>query len=287
MQTLALDPPLTFIVRPGPAVVALVGCGGTGSHVAQALARIAVHAASSQDPPRLIFIDGDTVEEKNVGRQLFTPQDVGRNKAQVLAERFSRLFGLRIEAIPEMASVDTLKRLWPKDGRAHQFEQVGILVGCVDSATGRRSLDAALQQQPWALWLDCGNHEDAGQVSVGTHTSPLDLRPPTKLGLCAQLPAPSLIDPEILDATPRRRREDCAAAMEDNLQGLMVNTQVAAIAAVYLERLIIRRQLQTFRTSFSQAGTLSMRSTPITAAAIAEVLAAYHRYATRTQEAAA
>lgn len=280
--SLTIETPATFIVRPGPVTVALVGCGGTGSHLAQALARIAVHVRAGGDPPRLIFIDGDTVEEKNVGRQLFTPADVGHNKAQVLAERFGRLFGLRIDAVPEMATVDLLRGLWPRND-PYQYEKVGILVGAVDNAVARKSLAGALNNGRWLMWLDCGNHEDSGQVSIGTHTDPVLLREPIKAGLCTRLPAPSLIDPEILAATPPRRRADCAAAMEDNLQGLMVNTQVAAIAAVYLERLIIRRQLQTFRTSFTQAG-LSMRSLPITPTAIAEVLRPHQPAAPATKK---
>ena len=67
----------------------------------------------------------------------------------------------------------------------------------------------------------------------------------------------------------------------------MVNTQVAAIAAVYLERLIIRRQLQTFRTTFTQDGTLSKKSRWITSSEIAEVLREYNAYQEAKKERAA
>jgi hypothetical protein len=177
-----------------------------------------------------------------------------------------------------MATVDLLRGLWARND-PYRHQAVGILVGAVDNAVARKSLAGAIgDQQPWLMWLDCGNHEDAGQVSLGTHTDySFFLSRAIKAGLCTSLPAPSLIDPEIVTATPPRRRTDCAAAMEDNLQGLMVNTQVAAIAAVYLERLMVRRQLQTFRTSFSQTG-LSMRSTPISQTAINAVLSAYNQW---------
>lgn len=286
MQKLALDPPSPFIVRPGPLRVALVGCGGTGSHIAQALARIAGHCRSrGHVEPRLILIDGDTVEEKNVGRQLFTPHDVGRPKALVLAERMSRLFGLRVEAVPEMATVDLLATLggWRRTGERTARDELGILVGAVDNAVARKSLHGALHKgRGWDIWLDTGNEEHAGQVSVGNTTDPVKLKGAVKVGLCTRLPAPSLIDPNLLEATPPRRREDCAAAMEDNLQGLMVNSQVAAIAAVYLERLIVQRQLTVFRTSFSQTG-MSMRSTPITQQAIADVARSYTSHITGQQ----
>ena len=110
MQTLQLDPPVPFLLPAGPITIALVGCGGTGSHIAQALARIAAHTRHGREQLRLVFLDGDHVEEKNVGRQLFGPGDVGQNKAIALAARFNHLFGLAIEAIPAMATQTLLQK---------------------------------------------------------------------------------------------------------------------------------------------------------------------------------
>ena len=42
----------------------------------------------------VIICDGDVVEEKNLVRQNFTPADQGENKARVLAERYSTVFGM-------------------------------------------------------------------------------------------------------------------------------------------------------------------------------------------------
>lgn len=279
MQQLVIEHPAPFVVRAGPLTVCLVGCGGTGSHVAQALARIAAHMRARRDDLRLIFIDGDTVEEKNVGRQLFTHADIGKNKSQALAARFSSLFGLAIDAVPEMATVDVLAAL---GGIRKRFggknESTGILVGAVDNAVARKSLHGALRAQScWHIWLDCGNHDYSGQVAVGTDTDPQKLNNAVKFGLCTRLPAPSLTYPNLLEATPRTLRENCAAAMEDNLQGLMVNTQVAAIAAAYLDRLIVHRRLTQFETYFSQE-PLSMRSTAITSTAIQSVISAYRAH---------
>ena len=43
--------------------------------------------------PAVRFIDPDTVEEKNIGRQLFSYGDLRQNKARCLAARFN-LYGL-------------------------------------------------------------------------------------------------------------------------------------------------------------------------------------------------
>lgn len=285
MQTLVIEQPAPYVVRAGALTVCLVGCGGTGSHIAQALGRIAVHIKARREELRLIFVDGDTVEEKNVGRQLFTQADVGKNKAQVLAARFSALFGLAIDAVPEMATVDVLAALGGiKKKYGGKNESTGILVGAVDNAVARKSLHGALRAQScWNIWLDCGNHDYSGQVAVGTETWPDRLKDAVKFGLCTRLPAPSLTNPNILEATPRALRDNCADAVEANLQGLMVNTQVAAIAAVYLDRLVIHRRITQFETVFSQE-PMSMRSTPITASAITAVAAAYKRHCEAKQE---
>jgi adenylyltransferase/sulfurtransferase len=66
------------------ATVALVGAGGLGSPMALYLAGAGVG--------RLIVIDGDTVDESNLQRQvLFQTADVGRPKAAVAAERIRAL----------------------------------------------------------------------------------------------------------------------------------------------------------------------------------------------------
>lgn len=259
MQTLQLDPPIPFVVPPGPITIALIGCGGTGSHIAQSLARLAAHCRDTGAPSiELAFIDGDTVESKNVGRQLFSAADVGRNKAQVLAARFSAVFGLNIAAVPQM--------LDPNQALNHS--NYGILIGAVDSAAGRRAIANQLNSRGWRLWIDCGNHEHSGQVVVGGTLTADRMHKAVQLGLCKALPAAPLLYPELLKDAPLRPREDCAAAMEDNAQSLCVNQAIAAIAAQYLYQIVVQRRLTTFQTTIDLQ-SLSMRSTPITAAQLA------------------
>lgn len=60
----------------------IIGCGGVGSWLAPALARLT-------SPEQITLIDMDTLEEKNLDRQLFKPQDIGRPKAEALAEIYN------------------------------------------------------------------------------------------------------------------------------------------------------------------------------------------------------
>lgn len=265
MQSLALDPAVPFILPPdAPIQVVLVGAGGTGSHILQSLARVATHVAQQPGPQlQITVVDGDHVEAKNVGRQLFSASDVGLNKAQALVGRFNAVFGLRMEAIPQMADATVFNT--PARG------VVRILVGAVDTPAARRVLHEALDHGHARVWLDCGNEEASGQVVVGTQVERKQLRGALALGLCRDLPAPSLVYPNLIAAPPKPKAGDCAAQMEANVQGLMVNQAVAAVAAQYLHDLIILRRLTTFETTISLA-PVAMRSRPITAVTLAAAL---------------
>ena len=196
MQQLTIDPPIPFLV---PAVeaatITLIGCGGTGSHLAQTVSRVAAHCRDKGGPElQLVFVDGDTVEHTNVGRQLFSASDVGKNKAQVLASRFGAVFGLNIVAFPQMLDQQRI-------ANPHAF---GILVGAVDSAAGRRAIVRQLGSYGWRIWLDCGNHESSGQVVCGSAGKAAIAN-----GLCTQLPVASALYPELLKDAAPAPREDC------------------------------------------------------------------------------
>ena len=81
-----------------PVKIVMLGAGGTGGHIAPHLYRLLY---ALERPVRFIICDGDIVEEKNLVRQNFTPADLGENKAKVLAERYSSVFGMETEYVQE------------------------------------------------------------------------------------------------------------------------------------------------------------------------------------------
>ncbi|MDO8690685.1 MAG: ThiF family adenylyltransferase, partial [Dehalococcoidia bacterium] len=66
--------------------VTVVGCGGTGGHVAEGLCR--------QLPPRckIVLVDPDRVEQRNLVRQNFLQGELGQFKSEALALRLARQY---------------------------------------------------------------------------------------------------------------------------------------------------------------------------------------------------
>ncbi len=67
--------------------IAIVGCGGTGSAFIEKFTRyLAAFRKHNLPIEKLLIIDGDSVETKNLKNQAFMPEDVGYKKSAVLAD---------------------------------------------------------------------------------------------------------------------------------------------------------------------------------------------------------
>ena len=128
-----------------PVKIVMLGAGGTGGHIAPHLYRLLY---SLRRPVRFILCDGNVVEEKNLVRQNFTPADLGENKAKVLAERYSAVFGLETEYVPsfvededQLGSLLEPGYLWMRQpGHAYnvRVSELVILIGAVDNNKSRQ-----------------------------------------------------------------------------------------------------------------------------------------------------
>lgn len=235
--------------------VVVVGLGGTGAQVARSIARLVYEMKrSGLHAPSVRFIDPDVVEEKNIGRQLFSYGDIGHNKAQVLAARFNAALGLDIAAINQ-----------PVNAKEH-FERysTSLVIGAVDNEVARREL-ANIQG---ALWLDCGNFKNAGQVILGNlgDCEAMLRHMKEKTDKYRYLPHagllfPALLKPEVVEV-PTISPISCADLVALGEQALFINDLMAAVAAQYLWRLLYRQPIHTF-VSFIDGDSLSVRSLPI------------------------
>ncbi len=230
------------------ATIVLVGCGGTGSFVADALCRLLIGRAAT-----LTLVDMDVVEPHNVLRQNFARREVGEFKALALARRLAERHGREV-----CASV----RPYDRETHAECFAPpvaLALLIGAVDNAAARRALAATLAAGRWhgsyghplqpIWWLDAGNGRNSGQILLGNATRPDELRDAfipdgAGGGLCRALPAPSLQRPDLLEAPPPPEAlppHDCAEAVAQDEQGATVNQYVAALLAGYVEQLLAGR----------------------------------------------
>jgi len=231
-----------------PIPILLAGCGGTGSQVLTGLARIdhALKAMSDFPGFHLVAVDPDTVSESNVGRQLFSPADVGRNKASALVERVNRFFGLGWDALPM-----TVERL-AAEGHITPVKQPKILITCVDTGAARKRIAPLVGGALY--WLDLGNSATTAQAVLGT---------PQKIAQASREAVAKL--PTILDLYPDLERYDDAdqtpsCSMRQALlrQDLFVN-QFAATAGLDLIWKMFRAPRLTIHGCFLDTGTLSSR----------------------------
>lgn len=168
-----------------PQKVLVVGCGGTGSRLIPLVAQF-LKTCGWVLSPEMVVVDDDIVEEKNLTRQNFVTMDVGKPKAQVLAQRYSRAYDIPIVPIMErIESEDWYDSKESNPGRkqyshsefykklyswANSKTPVFVVL-CVDSAEARRSILTRLTQSlpsNLTVLIDTGNENDFGQVKIGT-----------------------------------------------------------------------------------------------------------------------
>lgn len=188
----------------GKTTVTVAGCGGNGSQMLISLARMDLALRNlGGEGLSVTAYDPDTVSSANAGRQSFYSCDIGRNKAEVLAERLSLCFrGFQIT------------------GFAKPFEKSSysgdFLITCVDSREARRKIFAASHR---IYHMDCGNGANHGQVILGNGQ---DLPWPEKV-------LPDLIAKGVEDNTP-----SCSMAEALEKQDLFVNDFAVRIASAIL-----------------------------------------------------
>ncbi len=190
--------------------VALVGCGGVGSQVLTGLARLhtAMLALGHPGGLEVTAYDNDTVSVSNVGRQLFSPADVGQNKAFLLIHRINTFFGLNWDAVPV------------RFGSERYTNNYDVIISCVDTKQSRRDIKKIAEKQR-CYWLDTGNDVATGQVVLGCYSCNKE----------EHLPSVVEMFPEILDESiPEDNTPTCSLAEALESQDLFIGQSVATFA---------------------------------------------------------
>jgi PRTRC genetic system ThiF family protein len=220
-----------------PIEIIIVGVGGTGGYLVRDLSRF-VYSLEKRITSRnfnieITLYDGDSVEEKNILRQNFLPQDIGLNKAEVIANRHSKAFGVNINYVSENFDV-----------YANCSNKKKIVIGCVDNNEARRSI-AKYMSKCWgdynaektkAYWIDSGNEKKTGQVIVGSK----ELKDVTDLY------------PEIYSSSfDSTEQVSCAERMLQDEQNMFVNLTASNLILNYVKNIILDIPMVTHGTIFN------------------------------------
>ena len=206
----------------------MVGCGGTGSAIAEQLVRLGVR--------HLILLDPDELSESNLTRVYGSTQaDVGQPKVQVLAQHLYRVYSnLRCEAIRSMVTVEAAAR---------SLIACDLVFGCTDDNAGRLVL-SRLATYLITPVINCGVllSSDAAGHLTGINGPVTVLSPGQACLVCRDRIDLARASSELLTPEERIRREDegYAPALARTEPAVVAFTTLVAACAVseLLERLI-------------------------------------------------
>lgn len=249
-----------------PSNIYVVGCGGTGSRLIPALVQF-IRSITKEHVPtgwlgttNIVLIDGDIVEQKNLIRQNFIQNDVNKNKAAVLANRYGKHFGMNVVAYPHFIEATdnsaTIKGKIANVTGAQLQSGDDLVIMCVDSAKARRLILNALcpytNSSVRSTFIDAGNEDSFGQVRMFNNVVMVDYdhRDAKSLKEAYKLPDRIELDSPILSYIPYdpefyRNMQDNPGlgSCADLDQTLAINSLMAMYILSFVQNLYYRKVL--------------------------------------------
>lgn len=192
-----------------PVGICVIGVGGTGSALVDGLCALDATLRQIGHPGfRITCYDADRVQAHNVGRQRYTPADVGLPKVAVLTHRMGLFYGTAISGVP--------KHYGPKTRSS-----ADLYITATDSAPFRANFPGWHTGARSALWADLGNGANDAQFVIGS------------LGRSdAATYIPNVVDlfPELRDAEFQASQQDvptCSAEEALMAQSFPINRAIA------------------------------------------------------------
>ena len=214
--------------------ILIIGTGGTGGMLIGKLGRYLSGRISGDDRFTVTLADGDIVEKKNLLRQPFFPEDIGENKASILAEAITAAFGVPCQASTAYVdSVKDLENLFEAGAELYRstvdnryFNSLDccyILIGCVDNHAARKVMHdyfvSCIQKHTRLIYIDSANEFSDGQVVFGATA-----------GGKLQSPDRAMFYPDILYSDDKPRSEEsCEVLNASAPQHIVVNDLMATI----------------------------------------------------------
>jgi molybdopterin/thiamine biosynthesis adenylyltransferase len=178
-----------------------------------ALLRTVRNHADPNSSPDVVLVDGDTIEVRNMERQLFTDADIGKNKAVAIANANKEYYPT-LGMVGDFFSGD---EPWIATG--------ALVIACVDNHPGRARVLAAADRVGGEAII-CGNgYTDAEAMfysSMGMRDTPRD---------------PRVMFPEILTDhadDPLARGSGCTGEAQQQTPQLAIANFMAAAYALHL-----------------------------------------------------
>lgn len=234
--------------------IIIIGTGGTGGYVANSTLRLAGGIKPGfQERLRITLVDPDTFSERNLGRQLCIPNDLGKNKAQVLAQRYGSAYNVNkasVAYVPEAvtSAKDVLSLIHPG--------YTNVIVDCLDKTRPRGFIHQALREATAAnrffaaYAISSGNEDWNGQVFWGSilklrdniieRHKPDDKVDVTTPGYLFSVPIPYVKFPRLTDVAVDEAEEalSCGERTARNIQTLAANQTAATITFNYINAIV-------------------------------------------------
>lgn len=136
----------------------VIGSGGTGTYFLKEISRY-LYKKELSKIRKMIIVDGDHIEKKNLSRQAFIEDDIGRNKADVMAEALNDTFGLHwVACCDYLFEVEQLKELI-------EANTIPVIIGCVDNHGCRLLLEEYFYSVTNCIYYDAANELSQGECT--------------------------------------------------------------------------------------------------------------------------
>lgn len=221
----------------------IIGAGGTGSLIVTKLARLNKALNELEHPGFYVnLIDYDIIENNNIGRQMFTENNIGEFKADVVISNINRAFNL---------DWDTKLRPFVPETDCYS----NIVISCVDNVSTRENiLDSFYDDKKGYnndvstkyYLIDCGNARDFGQVILSDYNKELK---------------------NINDIAPNWKKQDteeeqgagCSYLDSLSKQDLFVNDWVSLFAVNMIKELIFDKRINYQGVFFNSKECLTQK----------------------------
>lgn len=205
--------------------IAIVGAGGTGSHFIARFSQFLASFHSEHVLYDVVVVDGDTVEDGNLARQVFTSEDVMQNKAAAIVEAVYETYELNFTAFPNyLDTYEDLQRAFSclendSWGNGKKIVNIPVVIGCCDNHRCRQVMEKWFETSADAVYVDAANEFSVGEVVFSLKFKNQVVAPPR-----------SFYFPEVLRARGKRKSEEsCGAVNKSSPQHIATNMEAANI----------------------------------------------------------